>query len=118
MVQPECGEVAAFYAVDGWLSVNDGAPARGREAIATVARGFMGAFPDLQVSMVKLSMSMGKPVYHWRLTGSNTGPGGAGKKVDIGGQEEWLMDADGLIAESRGQFNVAEYQRQLESGVG
>jgi len=40
----------------------------------------------------------------------------AGKAVRISGSEEWQMDDDGLIAESRGQFDAVEYQRQLEHG--
>ena len=42
--------VAAFFADQGSLSINGGEPAVGREAIATVARDFMEAFPDLVVS--------------------------------------------------------------------
>jgi hypothetical protein len=56
-------------------------------------------------------------VYHWTLTGTNTGPGGIGKRVRISGFEIWTMAADGLIAESRGHFDAAAYQHQLEHGV-
>jgi uncharacterized protein (TIGR02246 family) len=45
--------VASFYAEDGSLSVNDGAPAVGRQAIADVARGFMSAFPDIEVTITR-----------------------------------------------------------------
>lgn len=51
------------------------------------------------------------------LAGANTGPGGTGKRVRISGFEEWRIGADGLIAESRGHFDSAEYLRQLERGV-
>jgi hypothetical protein len=53
----------------------------------------------------------------WTLVGTNTGPGGTGKRVHISGFEQWRIGADGLIAESRGHFDSAEYQRQLEQGV-
>ena len=43
--------VAAFFAEDGSLQVNDGEPAVGRDAITEVARGFMTAFPDMVVEM-------------------------------------------------------------------
>ena len=56
-------------------------------------------------------------VYCWTLVGTNTGPGGTGKRVHISGFEEWRMGADGLIAESGGHFDSAEYLRQLEPGV-
>jgi hypothetical protein len=37
--------------------------------------------------------------------------------VRIGGYEEWTFGLDGLIAESKGHFDEAEYQRQLRVGV-
>ena len=46
--------VAAFYAKNGSLYVNDGPPAVGRPAIADVALGFMSDFPDMEVSMDEL----------------------------------------------------------------
>ena len=47
--------VAAFYAGNGSLSVNDGPPAVGRAAIAEIARGFMRDFPDMVVTMDDVS---------------------------------------------------------------
>jgi hypothetical protein len=46
--------VAAFFAKNGSLSVNDGPPAVGRAAIAGIARGFMRDFPDIIVTFNKL----------------------------------------------------------------
>ena len=43
----------------------------------------------------------------------NTGPGGTGRPVRISGVEQWRIGADGLIEESKGQFDEADYQRQL-----
>ena len=40
-----------------------------------------------------------------------------GKAVRISGYEEWTFGLDGLIAESKGHFDEAEYQRQLRVGV-
>jgi hypothetical protein len=56
-------------------------------------------------------------VYKWTLSGANTGPGGTGNRVRISGFEQWRIGADGLIADSQGHFDSAEYQRQLELGV-
>ena len=109
--------VAAFYAVDGSLSINDGPPARGRAAIEAEARAFMTAFPDMRVSFDRLVEAAGRLQFHWTLTGTYSGPGGTGKRVRISGFEEWRLAADGLIAESRGHFDGAEYQRQLQHGV-
>ena len=105
--------VAAFFSERGSLKVNDGSPAVGRSAITTVAQGFMTAFPDLVVRLDRLSVSGKKIEYHWTLTGTDAGPGGTGRAVRISGFEEWRFGPDGLIAESNGQFDAADYQRQL-----
>ena len=108
--------VAGFYSLDGSLRVNAEPTAVGRDAIAGVAQGFMAAFPDLKVIMDDIVVDGDQTVYRWTLVGTNTGPGGTGKRVHISGFEEWRIGADGLIAESRGHFDSAEYQRQLEQG--
>lgn len=107
--------VASFYAEDGSLQVNDAAPALGRAAITEVAQGFMTAFPDMQVFLDDLRLEDDRAVYHWTLTGTNTGPGGTGRAVRISGFEVWQIGTDGLIANSRGHFDSADYQRQLSS---
>ena len=109
--------VASFYAPRGSLTINDGAPSVGQEAITEAARGFMVAFPDMVVAMDSLRVEGAAPEYHWTLTGTNTGPGGTGHAVRISGYEVWTMGDDGLIARSQGYFDTAEYQRQLEHGV-
>src|SRR5438046_6886864 len=110
--------VAAFFAENGSLSVNDGPPAIGRVAIAEIARGFMRDFPDLTVTMDSLTVASNGAMFHWTLTGTNTGPGGTGNRLRISGYELWKLDPDGLIAESKGHFDSAEYERQLKPGVG
>jgi steroid delta-isomerase-like uncharacterized protein len=106
--------VAAFYADDGSLTVNDGAPAVGRVAIAEIAQGFMRAFPDMIVTMDDVSQERDTTTFHWTLTGTNTGLRGTGNRVRISGYELWQID-DGLISESKGHFNTAEYERQLKA---
>ena len=107
--------MAACYAANGSLRVNDAEPAVGREAITRVAQGFMSAFPDLKVLMDDLTVDGDRAVYRWTLVGTNTGPGGTGRTVRISGFEEWRIDADGFIAESLGHFDSDDYQRQLDS---
>jgi uncharacterized protein (TIGR02246 family) len=109
----DAARVAGFFEENGSLSVNNDAPATGREAITAVAQGFMTALPDLQVFMDDLLLEGDSPIYHWTLTGTNTGPGGTGRAVRISGYEVWQLGADGLIAKSCGQFNSADYNRQL-----
>jgi uncharacterized protein (TIGR02246 family) len=109
--------VAAHYAPDGSLTINDGEPAVGRAAITEAARSFMDAFPDMQVLMDGVRVDDERAEYHWTLVGTNTGPGGTDKNVRISGFEEWTIGDDGLIAASLGHFDEAEYERQLEHGA-
>ena len=130
--------VAAFFAERGSISINNGPPAVGREAIAKEAQAFMTTFPDMVVTFDKLEPRGDTTAFHWTLTGTNTGPGGTGKRVRISGYELWKIDNgaagsratwtgrpervdeqggesinNGLIAESKGHFDAAEYERQL-----
>ena len=109
--------VAAHYAPEGSLTINDGMPSVGRAAITEAARSFMTAFPDMKVLMDALVESDARVQYHWTLVGTNTGPGGTGNRVRISGFEEWAFGEDGLVADSLGHFDQAEYDRQLEHGV-
>lgn len=109
--------VANFFSPKGSLSVNSGPPAVGRTDITELARGFMTTFPDLQVFMDDLVIEGDRAVYHWTLTGSNTGPGGTGHQVRISGFEAWEIGADGLIAKSQGNFDTTAYRWQLEHGL-
>lgn len=110
--------VASFYDENGSLKINQANPSVGRAAITEAAQGFMTAFPDMVVKMDSLDVENShRATYHWTLTGTNTAPGGTGNAVRISGYEEWRMGDDGLIAESKGHFDEAEYQRQLKMGV-
>ena len=109
--------VASFFEVNGSLTIN-GEPNIGREAITEAAQGFMTAFPDIIVQMDGLDCDGQHVIYHWTLTGTNSGPGGTGNTVHISGSEKWTIGPDGLIAESSGTFDAAEYERQLSEGVG
>lgn len=109
--------VAAFYQRNGSLTVNAGPPAVGRDAITASAQGFMTAFPDMKVLLDDLLVHGDRAVYRWTLLGTHSGPGGTGQRVRISGFEVWQVGGEGLIAESRGHFDSAAYQRQIERGV-
>jgi predicted ester cyclase len=108
--------VAGFFAENGSLKVNNEARAVGQAPIAAIARGFMRDFPDLILTFDKLEPRGDRTAFHWTLIGTNTGPCGTGKRVRISGYELWKIDNDGLIAESKGHFDSAEYERQLRHG--
>src|SRR5216117_4525145 len=109
--------VATFFAERGSLSINNGPPAVGRAAIAKEAQAFMTTFPDMVVTFDKLEPQPNGTEFHWTLTGTNSGPSGTGKRVRISGYELWKIDNDGLVAESKGHFDAAEYEHQLKQGV-
>src|SRR4030088_2151575 len=84
--------VAAFFAERGSISINNGPPAVGRAAIAKEVQAFMTTFPDMIVAFDKLEPRGDATAFHWTLTGTNTGPGGTGKRVRISGYEVWKID--------------------------
>jgi uncharacterized protein (TIGR02246 family) len=110
--------VAAFFAEDGSLKINNGKPSVGRTEITAAAQSFMTALPDMVLTMDGVSVDGKHAVYRWTLIGTNSGPGGTDNPVHISGYEEWTIGADGLIAESEGHFDETDYQRQLNAGAG
>ena len=109
--------LAAFYAENGSLQVNAGAPAVGRAAVRATAQGFMTGFPDMVVRLDSVIQTGTTARFHWIWTGTNTGPGGTGKSVRLVGYEEWTFTPNGLITQSLGHYDEAEYERQLREGV-
>ena len=110
-------KVAAFFVERGSISINDRPPAVGRAAIAREAQAFMTTFPDMVLTFDKLEPRGDTTAFHWTLTGTNTGPGSTGNRVQISGYELWKVDNDGLIGDSLGHFDSAEYERQLKHEV-
>ena len=77
----------------------------------------MRDLPDIVVMMDQVTRDSDGTKFHWTFTGTNTGPGGTGKRARISGYELWKIDDEGLIAESKGCFDSPEYERQLKQGV-
>ena len=102
--------VATFFSPNGSLTVNDGAPAVGREAIAQVAQRFMTAFPDLQLAKDGLTTDGENSIYRWTLEGTYSA---TGKRIRISGYEEWFIGVDGLVSRSLGHFDAEDYARQI-----
>jgi nuclear transport factor 2 (NTF2) superfamily protein len=105
--------VADHYTPGGTIAINGGEPTD----INEVAHSFMTAFPDIQVFMDDIVFRDDVVEFHWTFTGTNTGPEGTGKWVRISGFEEWTFADDGRVAASKGQYDQAEYERQLEHGA-
>ena len=102
--------VAAHYAPGGWIAINGGEAA----GIAEVAESFIAAFPDIEVLLDDLIVRGDVVEYRWTFTGTSAE---TGKWVQIPGFEEWTIGADGLITSSRGNYDEAEYERQLREGA-
>ncbi len=105
--------VASFYATDGRIVINDGEPSNGRSAVAEMAQGFFNGFPDLVVRMDGIRTSGTYCVYLRTLEGTSSGPDGTGKRVEVSGWEYWHLTNDGLVAESKGHFDAADFERQV-----
>jgi uncharacterized protein (TIGR02246 family) len=103
----------SFYEENGSLIVN-GAASVGREAIVATARAYMAAFPDMVVKLDSLRRENNNTIFHWTWTGTNTGPGGTGRAVNLRGYERWTIGPNGLINVSDGHFDNDEYERQLK----
>jgi nuclear transport factor 2 (NTF2) superfamily protein len=104
--------VAGRYVPGGRIAINGDDPA----GIGEVADAFVKAFPDIELFMDDLVLRAdGIVEYHWTFTGTSAD---TGKSVRVPGFEEWTITPDGLIAESVGHYDQAEYDRQLEHGVG
>jgi len=105
-------QVAEHYVPGGTIAINGGEAT----AIGEVAQAFIAAFPDIEVFMDDLVVREdGSVEYRWTFTGTSAE---TGKSVRVPGYEEWTIASDGLIAESRGHYDEAEYDRQLHHGVG
>jgi predicted ester cyclase len=105
--------VAAHYAANGSLQINQNMPSVGRDQLEATARSFMTELPDLALTMDELVAEGDRYIYRWTLDGTNTGPGGGGHAVHISGYEEWTIDSDGLILKSQGHMDLDDYARQL-----
>jgi nuclear transport factor 2 (NTF2) superfamily protein len=102
--------VASHFRPGGTIAINGGEPTE----ITEVARGFIEAFPDIEVLMDDLVFKGDVAEYHWTFTGTSSE---TGKWVRVRGFEEWMFDDDGLVASSKGNYDQAEYDRQLEHGA-
>ena len=105
--------VAAFYEEKGRITINDGEPIIGRIAVAEMAAGFHAEFPDLVVHLDDIRIADHNAIFVWTLEGTHSE---TGKRVKVGGWEEWTLSDDLLVAESRGRFDAEDYERQVAEG--
>ena len=106
----DAASVAAFFSPEGALRDNDGPVLTGRNAITESVQSFMTAFPDLKLFLDDIVQTNDSILYTWILEGTHHI---TGRRVRITGSEKWRLGEDGLIAESIGSFDAAEYQKQV-----
>ncbi len=105
--------VASFYEEAGRITINNGEPLVGRAAIADMARGFYGEFPDLVVHLDDMRTAGHNAIFVWTLEGTHSE---TGNYVKVGGWEEWTLSDDLLVSASLGRFDAEEYDRQVARG--
>ena len=103
--------VATHFARDGSIAINCGPPT----PVLDVATSFMADFPEMQLLMDDVLIRDDDVVeFHWTLIGEHAG---TGSQVRISGYEEWTIGGEGLVTASLGNFDAAEYERQVAHGV-
>ena len=102
--------VAAFYAENARLVINNDKPIVGRGSIAAVAIYFYAQFPDLEFRMLDLRSSGTKTVFSWEWSGTYSE---TGRTCAISGWDEWTLSSKFRITESFSWFDAADYHRQV-----
>jgi steroid delta-isomerase-like uncharacterized protein len=91
-------------------------PIRGLDALKNHFQFYRSAFPDIDMIIQETIMEGDKIVWHWTLTGTNTGPMGqspaTGKEVALSGMSIGRI-VDGKIAEVGDFYNQASLLLQL-----
>jgi uncharacterized protein (TIGR02246 family) len=101
--------VASFYAQDGQIVVNRGAPWSGRKGIADMAAGFFADVPDLRLTCDDVRCAGSHVAYFWTFTGTHSS---TGNPLRVVGWEEWDLDDDMKVIASRGWYDADDYALQ------
>lgn len=103
-------KVAACYAEHGCIVINRGAPWQGRTGVSEMAAGFYADVRNMRVILDELRVAGDHVAFIWTFTGTHAV---TGNPLDVKGWEEWDLDADGSITDSRGWFDSDDYARQV-----
>ncbi len=106
--------VSACFTEDAASIINDGEPSVGRATIADAMGAFFADFPDLVLTMDDIRTGGNKAIFLWTLEGTNAE---TGKRVRIGGWQNWRVSDDLLIAHADGGYDAEEYERQVREGL-
>jgi len=103
--------VAGFYAEDGQIIINRGAPWKGRSGIEDMAKGFFADVPDLSLTCDEIRCAGTHAVYAWTFIGHHAT---SKKPLKVSGWEEWELGADLKVKSSLGWYDADDYARQVE----
>jgi uncharacterized protein (TIGR02246 family) len=105
--------VAAHYAEDGGIVINQGEPWTGRDGVRRMAEGFFADVPGLTLTCDAIRLAGSHAIYVWTFTGQDSG---TGHPLKIRGWEEWDLGDDLKVRFSRGWFDAEDYARQAAGG--
>ena len=96
-------------------------PLRGREAFRKSVEVFFKASADVRIKLFNITARDDTGASEWVMTGTHTGPleGSAGtipatgRRFELRGAWFGRLNAQGLIAEERGYYDVASFMAQL-----
>ena len=96
-------------------------PIKGKKATEEDLGGLFKAFPDGRLVANQTLVSGDTVAMEWTFTGSQTGPltgptgtiPPSGKRVTLKGAEFIRVDAQGLIVDERGYFDLVNFMTQL-----
>ena len=103
--------VAGLYASNGRIVINRGDPWIGTKGVADMAAGFFTDIPDLRLVCDVLRCAGNHIAYFWTFTGTHAT---SKNPVRVEGWEEWDLDSNYLVVESRGWFDNDDYVRQTQ----
>jgi len=101
--------VAAHYAPEGEIVINEGDPWSGRAKVQEMAEGFYADVPDLDLKCDSIRCSGRHALFVWTFTGHDAT---SGNPLNIEGWEEWELGEDLKVISSKGWFDAEDYARQ------
>ncbi len=106
--------VAAYFAENGEIVINRGAPWRGRAGIAEMAAGFFADVLGMKLTCDVARCAGSHVVYMWTFTGHAAK---TGNTLTVHGWEEWDVGDDLKVKASRGWYDAEDYARQVAGGA-
>ena len=106
--------VASFHDSKSQITINQGEPSVGFEALTAMAARFHTDVPDLVLKSDGIRSAGNHAVFMWTFTGHDAG---TGNPLNVVGWEEWELDDNMKVTSSLGWFDAEEYQRQVDGSA-